>query len=339
MNADELHRLLPDRDLPSDRHHHLRELFMHQIQVEAPTMPSGRRRRLVPALAVGLAAAAAVAVVGLGGPGSGGLRGPDARATDHPRTGQPALAPVARTFELAAVTASSRSYTPPRPDQWIYIKRRNLHPSAVAKAKGQAPKATYEVWIRADGKKMAEFNPLHDRVESWDQDNGYPALAALPTDPEALLSLLRKQITAPPADPRVPADGRGVPRPDMSKVDVDGVLFSRIAAILDQNLLPPDVTAALWRAAALVPGVTQAAEPVRIDGRSAIAVGRVQYGWQFEQLLVDPDTYDYVGHRSIAIKDHTYPGTDPPLTEHAGSVQFALTRLAASIVDAPGQTG
>jgi hypothetical protein len=334
-DTDELHRLLPDRDLPSDRHHHLREFVMQQIQADVRTTPTARRRRLAPALAVGLAAAVAVAVVGLGGPGSGGLGGPDGRATDG-RTGQPALAPVARTFELAAVTASSRSYTPPRPDQWIYIKRRNLHPSAIAKDKGHAPDVIDEIWLRADGKKMAEFNPFHGRVESWDQDNGYPDLAALPTDPEVLLSLLRDQITAPPTDPRVPADGHAMPRPDMSDVDVDGVLFSRIAGILDQNLLPPDVTAALWRAAALVPGVTQATEPVRIDGRTAIAVGRVQDGWRFEQLLVDPDTYEYIGYRSVATKDYTYPASD--VTERAGSVQFALTRLATSIVDAPGQT-
>jgi hypothetical protein len=335
MNAEnhELHRLLPDRDLPSDRHHQLREFLMQQIQSDVPAAPAARRRllvRLAPALAAGVAVAAAVATVGLGG--LDGSAGP--AADPGPGTGQPALTPVSRTFELAALTASSQRYTPPRPDQWIYIKKRNLSPSALAQDKGQAPDVTTEFWLRADGTQMAEFNPYHGKVEGWNQDNGYPALAALPTDPEALLSLLRDQITAPPADsnqPRVNGDDLG---------DVDVRLFNKIAGILDQNLLPPAVTAALWRAAALVPGVTQAPETLQIDGRTAIAVGRVQEGWRFEQLLVDPETYEYIGYRSVAIEDHTYTGTpDGPVTEHAGSVQFALTRLAASIVDAPGQTG
>jgi hypothetical protein len=334
MNAEgqELHRLLPDRDLPSDRHNQLREFFMQQIQADVQAAPAARRRplvRLMPVLASGLAVAAAV--VGLGGLGSAGPA-----ADPGPGTEQPALTPVSRTFELAAVTASTQPYTAPRPDQWIYIKTRNLSPSAIAQDKGQAPDVTREFWLRADGTQMAEFNEIHGKVQSWNQDNGYPALAALPTDPVTLLALLRTQITAQLSDPNIP----------QAQTDVDALLFTRIAGILDQNLLPPAVTAALWRVAALVPGVTQAPETLQIDRRRAIAVGRIQDGWRFEQLLVDPETYDYIGYRSVATKDHTYPdvpntypdnGPNGPVTEHAGSVQFALTRIAASIVDNFGQ--
>jgi hypothetical protein len=127
---------------------------------------------------------------------------------------------------------------------------------------------------------------------------------------------------------------------DTSDDAQNGRLFERIAMILDGNLLPPDVTAALWRAAALVPGVSQADELVEIDGRTVIAVGRIQDGWRFSQLLLDPDTHAYVGFRSVAVKDYTYPDTpNGPVTERAGTVQHATTRLAATVVDAPGQTG
>ncbi|MGC4749891.1 hypothetical protein ACLQ28_30155 [Micromonospora sp. DT201] len=46
-------------------------------------------------------------------------------------------------------------------------------------------------------------------------------------------------------------------------------LFDAISTILRDNLLPPAVIAALLRAAALIPGVDQAPNPVSIDGRTA----------------------------------------------------------------------
>jgi hypothetical protein len=261
-------------------------------------------------------------------------------------TGATELSPVAQTFELAAAYAAARPFTPPRPDQWIYIKNRNLAPSSIAKDKGQDPDQTVQAWNRADGKKMAAFNPMHGKVESWDQDNGYPALSTLPTDPQALLTLLRSQLTtatkgdtavagrAPAADGGNPfANGSATPE------EVNARLFEQIARILDANLLPPAVTAALWRAVALVPGVTQAPETIKVDGRQVIAVGRIQDGWRFEQLLVAPDTYEFVGYQSVAIKDHTYEGTpNGPVTEKKGQAQFSTTRLDARIVDAAGQT-
>jgi hypothetical protein len=318
---DPLRSLLPDRELPSDRRRTLQEFLMREVR-ETQSSPRPTRSRLVrlaPALAAGLAAAVAIGVVAVGGAGTG----------EQPGIQQPALSRVAQTFELAAVYAAAQPFTPPRSDQWIYIKSRNLSPSAIAADKGQNPDETRELWLKADGTQMAEFNPNIGRLDTWNQDNHYPALAALPTDPAALLAKLRAEITAPPADANAPRFEVG---------DVDVALFRRIASILDQNLLPPAVTAALWRAAALVPGVSQADELVQIDGRTVVAVGRVQEGWQFEQLLLDPDTHEYVGYRSVATQDHTYSDTpNGPVTEKAGTIQFALTRVKASIVDAAGQ--
>jgi hypothetical protein len=117
------------------------------------------------------------------------------------------------------------------------------------------------------------------------------------------------------------------------------LLFLRIAGILEQNLLPPDVTAALWRAAALVPGVTLSPTTIDVDGRPVTAVGRVQDGWRFEQLLLDPDTHEFVGYRSVAVQDYTFTGSpDGPITIKQGEVQYTITRVAAKVVDAAGQT-
>ncbi|HVQ96677.1 MAG TPA: CU044_5270 family protein [Mycobacteriales bacterium] len=335
-DRDELVRLLPqlvERDLPSRRQVQIQEFVMTEIH----THPAPRRhphRRLVLATsalaAVAVAAAAAVAVVAVGGSGVGQTPGGSpTRPAAGPST--PGLTPVARTFDLAASYAAARPFTPPRPDQWIYIQDRYLNPSSLGRAKGQQPAGTLQTWIRADGRKKAEHNSARNgALETWDQVNEYPALANLPTDPRQLLARLRAELLAPPTPG---------PRVHLDRADVNERLFGRIADILSQYLLPPAVTAALWRAAALVPGVTQAPGAVKVDGRPVIAVGRIQQGWLAEQLLVDPDTYEFVGYRSVAAEDHTIDtGGGRVIKVKKGEVQSVSTRLVAAIVDRPGLT-
>lgn len=317
---------LVERDLPGERHRRLQEFIMTEIQRDP--RPTGRVPRPVFALAGTAAAALLVAAVVVG---TGGVT----PQSDGGNTTTMPLTPVTQTFELAANHAATVPFTAPRPDQWLYIKNRNLTPSAIAADKGQNPDSIVEIWKSADGMRMAEFNPQLGHVQAWDQDNEYPRLSTLPTDPQALLAALRAETTGGSTDPLAPR-----PVVDMGDDAQNGLLFERIAMILDGNLLPPDVTAALWRVAALVPGVSQADELVEIDGRTVIAVGRIQDGWRFSQLLLDPDTHAYVGFRSVAVKDFTYTDTpNGPVTEKAGTVQVATTRLAATVVDAPGETG
>jgi hypothetical protein len=346
---DELVRLLPelvDRDLPSDRQRRLQEFVMSQIRQDP--RPAGRARRPAPKRRVVVATSAlavvAVAAVTISTGGFGLGRGTDGSSA-LPRPAGPTapsatrLSPVARTFELAAVYAAARPFTPPRPDQWIYIQNRDLAPSSLAKDKGQDPDVIIQTWIRADGKKTAGVD--NGKLYTLNQENEYPALSRLPTDPRALLSLLRAQLTQPttgggPAGKRrVPADGGGPTNPE----EINADLFLRISRILEANLLPPDVTAALMRAAALIPGVTLSPGTVKVGGRQVTAVGRIQEGWRFEQLLLDPITHEFVGYRSVAVKDFTYfPDSPAPLPVKKGEVQYTTTRLAAKVVDAAGQT-
>jgi hypothetical protein len=320
---------LVERDLPGERHRQLQEFIMTEIQRDPRTRQPARRVPGPVFALAGIAAAAVLVAAVVVGTGSV-LPPPDpGNATKF------ALTPVAQTFELAATHAATVPSTAPRSDQWLYIKNRNLSPSAIAADKGQNPDSIVEIWKSANGAQMAEFNPNLGYVQAWDQDNEYPRLSTLPTDPQALLAALRAETTGGSTDPLAPR-----PVVDMSDDAQNGRLFERIAMTLDGNLLPPDITAALWRAAALVPGVSQADQLVEIDGRTVIAVGRIQDGWRFSQLLLDPDTHAYVGFRSVAVKDFTYPDTpNGPVTERAGTVQYATTRLAATVVNAPGQTG
>jgi hypothetical protein len=333
----ELARLLPelvDRDLPSDRQFQIREFVMSHITQQPAAVEPGRRRVARRRLFAATATLAAVAVAGVA-LGPGGVGGLSSRLGPGESPGDPPVevSPVSRTFELAAAHAATQPFTAPGPDQWIYVRNRNTFPGAIAESKGQRPVQDDAVWLRADGTRMAAVNRETDRLDVWRQDNDYPRLSTLPTDPRELLAVLRAELAA---TPEWPADGPRPPRPERT-ADQDDLLFSRITGILHQHLLPPAVTAALWRAAALVDGVRQEAGTQEVAGRTVVAVGRVQEGWRFEQLLVDADTHEFVGIRSKAVRDFTVDSPAGPVTTKKGEVQFTITRVAARVVDRPGQ--
>jgi hypothetical protein len=266
-------------------------------------------------------------------------------AVGQPPTGQQT---VAQTYELAAAYAAEQPFTPPRPDQWIYQRTRVVNTGQIAQSKGQATNVTNEFWTRYDGRQTADMDngKLHitseTDVSSLMPPQDYPTLAALPTDPQALLNWIKSNLS--------------------SMSDKDAFAFSIIGSMLGNSSLPPDVKAALLRAAALVPGATQAAETVDVDGRPATAIGRVQDGWLLESILIDPVTHEYIGQATVAVADHTIelpaegrqgggepggPAAEPQsgsapgpttITIKKGEVQSMLTLLASKIVDRPGQT-
>lgn len=288
-------------------------------QATVPTAPERRRRRL-PAWTwrSGLAALGAAALVA-GVVAAGGLdpATPPARPAPYVASG-----PVAQTFELAAVHAETEPFTPPRLDQWTYVELRMVR-GKIAQDKGQATRETTRSWQRADGRQSADLvdGRLQVLPESADlpqvmPPQDYPTLAGLPTDPRALLDWLRAR--------------------SFSDRDGDAVSYVLIESMLRDNVLPPGVKATLLRALALIPGVTRSDEPVDFDGRPAIAMGMVQDGWRQEDILLDPTTHEFLGSRTVVVKDHTTP---EGVSLKKGDVEVELIRVAGRIVDAPGRTG
>lgn len=200
-------------------------------------------------------------------------------------------------IELAANYAAAQPFTAPRPDQWIYIETKNVSKGAIALSKGAITDSTSRVWRRADGIRIAFLvnGKLHvqqnlGRLVGFSK-NDYASMAALPSDPQALLALFRKELQDPTAGP-------------MTERQIDSATFTTIAQLLERDLLPPEVTAALLRAAAAIPGVTQSPEAVAVDGREVIAVGHVD-DWMREDILIAKDTKELVGYRGVTVKEHT----------------------------------
>jgi hypothetical protein len=298
--------------------------------------PGRARRRLRPTrtgvrlLAVGaLAATIAIGVTVVQTTG-----GTD--KTGRPRSVLPGIpaGPVANAAEAldrAAAAADARAFTPPRPDQWIYTEfrvRTSVHEGG-AVTSGPYRTITQRSWERADGKKIAEIQggrlKVLDEFDNTIPPSGYFVLAALPTDPAALLRWVDRENGEKPGS-------KGEPR----------MAFETLSVILRQNVLPPRMEAAIFRAIKTLPGVTLVDNAADAAGRPAIALGMIAEGWLHEEVMLDPKSYAYLGERAISIKGHTLRGAgdDPDVVAgyvKKGVLQNLTVRTAARIVGEPGQ--
>jgi hypothetical protein len=155
-----------------------------------------------------------------------------------------------------------------------------------------------------------EFGPLAS----------YESLSTLPADPGALRRWaygLAENIT-----------GAGVTD--------DGDVYAIFNGMLRDNLMPPELEAAIFRALKDVPGVT--VSEIQVSGRPALALAQTE-DWLEEELLLDPRTYAYLGERSTVVRDATLS------PEKAGNAtgriskghKVVVERVAAGIVDDAGE--
>jgi hypothetical protein len=218
---------------------------------------------------------------------------------------------AADVLERAAVAAEQQPFTPPRDDQWIYTEHRITRPG------GGGPK-TATAWRRADGGGIASIVDGKLRVMETEGprkpavgvprlfDSSYRSLAALPTDPDALLRLAYEAAEQ--------ETGIGVTE--------HGDVYQIFNDMLRSYLLPPDLTAAIYRALAKVPNVT--VETVDVFGGPALALAQAEDRLR-EELLFDPQTYAYRGERYTIGRDGNRGGG------------ATAERITTAIVDEPGE--
>jgi hypothetical protein len=271
-----------------------------------------RRRRLVPRLAAAAALALIVvaglaAVRDLGGPESV----PDASAA---------------VLERAAVAAEGKPFVPPRDDQWIYVEERITSPGGgepMIRRYWRAVDGTGSAWRDDAGKLRVERvhggkgRPIRALIGPF---AAYDQLAALPTDPDALLRRAYREAAN--------ITGAGLTE--------HGDVYALFNGMLRDNVLPPELEAAIFRALKRVPGVT--VEPVDVNGRAALRVGQTE-DWLREEMLLDAQTYTYLGESGTVVRDAII---DPAKAGNAtGQIEkghkVVSERLATAIVDGPGQ--
>jgi hypothetical protein len=299
-----------------------------KLLARADGRASLQRRRRLPRLGVRLAAAGVLTVaIATGVAVVENLTGADGRQTSV----VPGLVPVAsaaQVLERAAVAAEKKTFVAPRPSQWIYFEDRF---SSYGPGGRLVDEGVRRTWHRADGLALAfidEHGQLRVREEERPQKRlgrpippfgSYRQLAALPADPDALLRWAYEQNIENGDDSR------------------DAVVYLLFKHILRENVLPPELEAATFRALKRVPGVTLT-DTVDVSGRPAFALGQTE-DWLHQELLLDKQTYTYQGERSTVVKDAVI---DPLKAGNStGEVKkgsrVVVARVATAIVEEPGQ--
>ena len=346
IEAEELSRLAPTPHVPElsgDRQRALRRFLMNEIDFSTPAVaPATVRRRprsrLAAAAAVGIVAVGAVAAVAVltrSGTGSG--------SASHPASSaalvavQPASAtPVGPVLAKIAYVAARQPALAPRPEQFVYVKSlvAFTHPAAeqtlggtrvlgplhqrevwLAQKKTAAPAGQSQTGVIVDGKPQQLLvtgyireNGKTSPIYSTDLGTTYATLAALPADPAALLQKIHA-LTKGQADPAAAA-------------------FDYIGELLREQIAPPTVSAALYRAAALIPGVVIVPDVVDAAGRHGFGVARVAGGERFEWIF-DKTSMQYLGERDYLVRD-TSGGK-------AGMLTGTTAVLSRGVVDKPGE--
>lgn len=150
---------------------------------------------------------------------------------------------------------------------------------------------------------------------SWQSPS--PAfMATLPRDPQALLRRIHDD-----------SKGHGQGR--------DAEAFVYIADILRGGTVPADLRAALYRAAALIPGVTAGGDSVNLDGQHGVAVGVERDGVR-QELVFNPSTGDYIGRRDVVVDPAA--AKDLVRTSVPAGTVIESTSLHRAIVDRLGAT-
>ncbi|WP_154605408.1 CU044_5270 family protein [Arthrobacter sp. AQ5-05] len=294
------------------------EARLQQILATAPTpgpqrQPRPVRRRVMLASVAALLLAGVIVATDVIIPGKSG-----------------ASAEAAQVLEATASATITASDPPVGPGQYLKIDTKAVYPSFgglsgppsvwLEQANGQmyvpADRNGQWTWNREARtpivffsdlakERAAEGNPMgKSQVIRADKGafygspqiifNGMPlddAIKSLPRDPGRLLDVIYKQT-----------HGLG------PNAETEALIS--VADILRKGVIPADLRAALYKAAALIPGVTVSDRQATLDGRNGVAIGISNWGGYLRQdIIVDPQNGLLIGERTVLLRANgEYPG-------------------------------
>jgi hypothetical protein len=201
--------------------------------------------------------------------------------------------------EPAAPAANAAEPTP-RPHQWVYTKD-------VRVEYGSRKPWTQEHWIRVDGRKF--INASSER-----RAGGAPKVR-------------RERMQLPPS--RCPP---GKPERIRPAVGL-GRFFPNPAAVPTD---PDGLLAAVYQ---LVEGATDATGRRGVAfARAAAIEGPGSSDWLRLEIILDPNTYRYLGARHVVTRDHLIPDTpsgSKGTSFRTGQVLVSRAQLALAVLNAP----
>lgn len=272
-----------------------------------------RSRRML--LRAGLAGAMAVAI----SLGFGIVRGGDTVGTEP-------SGPAAVFLNAAAAAAEKVDVDKPQPHQFVTV--------GSVDAEGN----TQRRWIRFDnGVQVNRENgeTVYRATIPYERDRAiagqygsrpadrYDELRELPTDPEELLAKAYEDW-----------DGHILWR--MTEAEHDRGALIQLTTYLDPApLVPSDLRAAAYRAMARIPGVEKVDKVEDALGRTGIGIA-LDTKYAREIVIFDPETYEILGGKSIALRTYREDDADRTLIRR-GTVLSLAANTEYGIVDEVGE--
>ncbi|MGP4044708.1 CU044_5270 family protein [Streptomyces sp. 2A115] len=303
---------LPERDLPPGRHRLLKEYLMTEIRREDQPNARARTPWLRPAIAAAaVATAAAVTFVVL--PSSGG--GVSARP--------PSEATVALLEDIALAAERENDYGDIRDDQFVYVDSKVSYSEAADGKVTIPPLHRLEAWwsvdglhdglLREVGREPFVIEPDVKPGElGWEVSHLYNHVKTLPTDADAMYEYLYKTA------------------PKYSGQETYQAMFVLVGDLLKQSIVPPEQSAALFRAVARIPGVTVIEDAVDAAGRRGVAIARKDPdNPSRDEWIFDKETREFLGERSVATDDYS--------DVKEGTVTSNTAVLRRAVVDEAGR--
>ncbi|MFD6533239.1 CU044_5270 family protein [Streptomyces sp. NPDC060184] len=346
-DAREIARLMPAPDvdaLSPERHRHHKELLMTLIDndtaeqaatADAAPAPAAAaaaaaagaarpvRRLLRPAVLIPVSAFALTGVVVASLAVAPGPDRPSASASptvDPTGRGGPAL-----LHRISAVAL--RTGVPAvRDDQFLYTRSTVRGADLTSGKAVVGPLEEREEWAAQDPRPLRKLGLVRTGGETFpvnaelgDTEGTaaglsrptYAWLGTLPTDPERLLTYLYAHTPDTPDQERAQA------------------VFDRIGELLTA-VMPAPTAAALYEAAARLPGVVEAPQAADALGRHGLGIARedTRYGTRTEWVF-DRTDLSFLGSRSYLTEDTSYG--------EAGTLLSSLARTGWGVVDRAGE--
>lgn len=249
-----------------------REIRRSRASGAPARVPGSRPRWRAGAVAVGALAIAVGAVMLVLDAGRDAQPGPPSLR----------LASAEQVLRHAALRSAAVGAAPiPRDDQYVYTKAIMQEGTRVF---------VDENWRSVDGRRPSRISerghtwispPPGPNVVTW-PPTSYAKLAALPTEPRALL--------------RAVAVRRYETAPTLTAENYDVAYESLIFLLHGWRVMPPGLQAAAFDALALIPGVKIVDDDVDARGRHGYGIRRTGDSLDWT-LIVDRKTYDYLGMR------------------------------------------
>ncbi|MFJ5836025.1 CU044_5270 family protein [Streptomyces shenzhenensis] len=327
-----------ERDLPAGRHQFHKERLMAQIHDEHRTTALAgphkpRNRFLRPAIVWPVAACALAGAIVAGGvltgrgadTGSGVATGP-VLTTDIGTASARGTTTLLDRISLAAGQAPTPQV---RDDQYIYIESTtaDTYVRTVDDKHSVVSEKPHrrQVWESPDGRKgwLIEPGNSPDGGETLNSPyaaaGAYNDLVTLPTDPDALLKRFYEESKGQGNSP-------------------DQAAFEMIGDLIGESYPPAGLEAALYKAAAKIPGVVTVDDAVDAVGRHGVAVARLdEVSGERTEWIFDKKTYTFLGERRVQVQRGENSNPEDLLIK-PGTITFTSAITTRAVVDNTKET-